>query len=82
MALGQYSLVVYASQAVILELCTGRLMKTLAWHGLYDPQAIPFQVFQWVCIPLTAFIISLLCLAALRLAQANRITSFLFVGKA
>lgn len=80
--LGQYSLVVYASQAVFLELCTGRLMKTLAWHGLYDPQAIPFQVFQWVCIPLTAFIISLLCLAALRLAQANRITSFLFVGKA
>lgn len=82
MALGQYSLVVYASQAVFLELCTGRLMKTLAWHGLYDPQAIPFQVFQWVCIPLTAFIISLLCLAALRLAQTNCITSFLFVGKA
>lgn len=82
MALGQYSLVVYASQAVILELCTKRLMKTLAWHGLYDPQAIPFQVFQWVCIPLTAFIISLLCLAALRLAQINRITRFLFIGKA
>lgn len=80
--LGQYSLVVYASQAVFLELCTGRLMKTLAWHGWYDPQAIPFQVFQWVCIPLTAFIISLLCLAALRLAQTNRITSFLFIGKA
>lgn len=82
MALGQYSLVVYASQAVFLELCTGRLMKTLAWHGLYDPQAIPFQVFQWVCIPLTAFITSLLCLAALRLAQTNRVTQFLFIGKA
>lgn len=80
--LGQYSLVVYASQSVFLELCTGRLMKSLAWHGWYDPQTIPFQVFQWVCIPLTAFIISLLCLAALRLAQTNRITSFLFVGKA
>lgn len=79
--LGQYSLVVYASQAVFLELCTGRLMKTLAWHGLYDPQAIPFQVFQWVCIPLTAFIISLLCLAALQLAQTNRATRFLFIGK-
>ena len=33
MALGQYSLVVYASQAVFLELCTGRLMKTLAWQA-------------------------------------------------
>lgn len=81
-ALGQYSLVVYASQAVFLELCTGRLMKTLAWHGLYNPQAIPFQVFQWVCIPFTAFIMSLLCLATLRLAQTNRITQFLFIGKA
>lgn len=82
MALGQYSLVVYASQAVILELCTGRLVKMLAWRGWYNPQAIPFQVFQWVCIPLTAFIVSLLCLAALRLAQTNRITRFLFIGKA
>ncbi|MDO4818475.1 MAG: acyltransferase family protein [Akkermansia sp.] len=81
LALGQYSLVVYASQALFLEHGTGKLFKILSAHGMYNPAAIPPPVFQWVCIPLTAFIISLVCLGALEGAKACRATRFLFVGK-